>query len=53
MGYRIHIAVHAWLIEGNRLGTLADVEVSCHDSTVHVQGLFHLKAEADDCDVIR
>ena len=37
----------------NEPGTLADAQVSWHDSTAHVQRFSHLKGEADDCDVIR
>ena len=35
MGYGIHVTVRAWLIEENRLGMLADVQVSQCDSTAH------------------
>ena len=37
MGYGRYIVVHAWLRKGDRSGTLADVQVSRHNSTVHVQ----------------
>ena len=39
-GYGIYIAVHAWLVKGNRLRMLADVQLSWGDSTAHVQRLF-------------
>ena len=44
--------VCAWLGKGNRLGMLTDVQASQQDSTVHVQRLSHLNAEADNSDII-
>ena len=46
LGCGIHIMVHVWLIEGNRLGMLADVQASQHGSTVHVQRLFPPKGRS-------
>ena len=43
LGYGIHIAVHAWLIERNRLGMLADAQAIQCDSTTHVQRFFSPK----------
>ena len=52
LGYRIHIVVHTWLIEGHRLGILADAQASQCDSPPMCEGISHPKAEADDHDVI-
>ena len=41
------------VVRDGRLGTLTDVQVGQHNSTVHVQGFSHLKREADDHDGIR
>ena len=32
--------VHAWWGMGSKLGMLVDVQVGCHDPTVHVQRFF-------------
>ena len=39
-GYKRSVVAHAWWGKGNRLGMLADVQASLHDSTVHVQRFF-------------
>ena len=35
LGYETYVAVCAWWGEGNRVGTLEDVQVSQHDSTAY------------------
>ena len=40
-------------VRGSRPGCTMDVQVGWHDPNAYVQGFFHLKREADDCDIIR
>ena len=45
LGYERYIMVPAWRGKGNRLGMLADAQVSWYDSTVHVQRFFPPKVQ--------
>ena len=40
LGYKRYVVVCVWQGKGNMVGTLADVQVSWHDSTVHMQRFF-------------
>ena len=40
------------IIERNKVGMLADVQVSWLDSTAHVQSIAAQEREADNCDII-
>ena len=55
LGYRIHVMVHTLLIEGNRLGMLADYMCRQVGMTLlcMCENFSHLKGEADDHDIIR
>ena len=40
LGYERYVMVHAWQGMGNKLGMLADVQASQHNSTAHAQRFF-------------
>ena len=48
----IYIVVHAWLVKGKRLGTLAGVQASGMPLLFMCKGFSHLNEDVDDCDII-